>query len=93
MCVQDYLPHRVEYTAVLVDPEQLVGSCDSVQVRLLSVEEVCIRFPETVEDLDAHSQFLHGAVEAEASVDPTLSEIAVQLVGLGIGEIHVFMSA
>ena len=53
-----------------------------MQVGLLPIKEVSVRFPQAVQDVDSHRQSFERAAELETSVHPTLPEVAVHLIGL-----------
>ena len=64
---------------MVVDPQELVDVRDFVHVRVLSVEEVSVRFPDEFEHLDARSQNVDvvGDVERESRVVPLLPEVTI----------------
>jgi len=74
-----FLPLRVESISGGVDTKQFVGVGDGVQVRSLSVEEVCVRFPDFVQHLYARTQFRYVVlrIERQTIVFPHLTEVAV----------------
>ena len=76
------LPQGVEYLPVVPYPKQLVGHCDPVGVCSLGVSEDGVRKPNHSNHVAVQSQFLHGAVVAEAAVRPRLGEDDVDLVFL-----------
>ena len=54
-------PHGVEDPAVSMDPEEFIRRGHSVKVGLLAVEEVSVRHPESVQDVDGHHQLVTGS--------------------------------
>jgi len=64
----------------LREPEQFVGHCDRVDVRVLAVVEVSVRPPDALEHFDVEAETLDGAAEAEPRVAPVLPEVAVHRV-------------
>ena len=51
-----FIPLRVEYVPVRLDPEELVGVGDGVQVGVLSIQEEGVRLPDLIQHLDAGPQ-------------------------------------
>lgn len=60
-----------------------VGDGHHVEVGVLAINEVGVRPPDAGEELPVHGELGQaGVVVAEAAVDPSLSEVAVQCVHL-----------
>ena len=71
----------------MVEPEELVGSRDGVQVGLAPVHEDGVRVPDPLQHLDVErhvADLLHGAVEGQARVRPHLPEVAVDPSGRSV---------
>ena len=85
------LPHGVEYPAIPVDPEQLVGRGHRVQMGLLPIEEASVWLPDLLQDIHTDVEDPERAVipEHQPGVHPALPEVAVHLVGLqGRGQVE-----
>ena len=80
--LRNTVPHRVQDATVLADAYELVRVGDQVQVRVFSVVEVSVWFPDLLQHAVAHSQCLQVSRELQTPIDPTLPEVAVQLIRL-----------
>lgn len=68
------LPHSVKQSAVVLQPQQLVGRGHVVSDGLLAVEEEGVRGPDVAGQQVVQRQHLHGPFEAQALVLPALAE-------------------
>lgn len=79
------LPERVEDAAVVPDAQHAIGRGDPVSVGLLGVAEEGVGDPDLSHHVAVEPQNLHGAVELESPVVPSLGEEDVDGVLLQAG--------
>lgn len=74
------VPLRVQYIAILADPEELVEVGDGVEVGILAIQEESVGFPDVVQHFDARAYDVEGSngIEGQTRVLPFLSEVAIQ---------------
>lgn len=68
------VPHRVKQSAVVLQPQQLVGRGHVMSNRLLAVKEEGVGRPDVAGQQVVQRQHLHGAFEAQALILPALAE-------------------
>lgn len=73
VCLQ-VSPQSVQDPPIVPDPEHAIGRGDPVGVGFLGVPEEGVRNPDFSHHVAVETQYLHGAVELQASVVPRLSE-------------------
>lgn len=71
------LPTGVKNPAVLVQSDKFIGCRYGVQIALLSIVKVRVRFPDACQHADAQRQSVLGALKGQSSVDPRLAEVAI----------------
>lgn len=68
------LPHGVKQSAVILQPQQLVGRGHVVSNRFLAVKEEGVGSPDVAGQQVVQRQHLHGTFEAQTLVLPALTE-------------------
>lgn len=63
-----------------MDANELVAGGGDMEIRLLLVDEKCVRDPDVLDELGSHAQRLHALalLEGQSRVRPKLSEVKVQ---------------
>lgn len=69
-----YLPHSVKQSAVVLQPQQLVGRGHIMSNRLLAIKKEGIRGPDVAGQQVVQWQHLHGSFEAQTFILPALTE-------------------
>lgn len=69
-----HIPHGVKQSAIILQPQQLVGRGHVVSDGLLAIKEEGIGSPDIAGQQVVQRQHLHGAFEAQTLVLPALTE-------------------
>lgn len=69
-----HLPHGVKQSAIILQPQQLVGRSHVVSDRFLAVKEEGIGSPDIAGQQVIQRQHLHGTFEAQTLILPALTE-------------------
>ena len=76
------LLRKLLFQTLVVDSDEFVGVGDQVQVRVLAVVKVGVRLPYLLQHPVTDRQSFEVARKTQTTIDPALTEVAVELVGL-----------